>query len=152
MSITTVTCEKQAVKNNPEEEIAKTHKKPIEYLYEYIKQTNNNVLPHFNTTTSHIIRDAVYYTVAVEYENYTVITTSDNMDIAEQNAAQTLYYLLTDERIPESKYEDYTSIISMEFDRYCIAYKINKPTYSYIKIKISSERNLTVEQFVKLAM
>ena len=36
---------------------------------------------------------------------------SGQIDIAKQNAAQTLYYLLTDERIPERKYKDYTDII-----------------------------------------
>ena len=65
MSITTVTCEKQAVHNNPREEIAKVNKKPIEYLYNYIKQINNDVLPQFNTTISHVTRDTVYYTVAI---------------------------------------------------------------------------------------
>ena len=69
MSITTVTGEKQTVQNNLREEIAKANKKPIEYLYNYIKQINNNVLPQFNTIISHVTRDTVYYTVAVEYEN-----------------------------------------------------------------------------------
>ena len=110
------------MQNDPQKEIAKGNKKPIEYLYEYIKQTNNNMLPHFNTTISHIIRGAVYYTVAIEYENYTIITTSDQTDIAKQNAAQTLYYLVTDGRIPESKYEDYTNIIPMQLEKHCILY------------------------------
>ena len=129
MSITTVTCEKQPIQNDPQKEIAKANKKPIEYLYEYLKQTNNNMLSHFNTTISHIIRGAVYYTVAIEYENYTIITTSDQIDTAKQNAAQTLHYLLTDERIPESKYEDYTNIIPMELDKHCILNKIENPMY-----------------------
>ena len=140
MSITTVTCEKQAVQNNPREEIAKANKKPIEYLYNYIKQINNDVLPQFNTTISHVTKDTVYYSVAVEYENYTIMTTSDQIDIAKQNAAQTLYYLLTDERIPESKYEDHTNIIPMELEKHCILNKIEQPMYSYIKTKISNRK------------
>ena len=119
MSIITLSYEKKAVQNNPRQEVTKTNRKPIKYLYEYIKQTNNIVLPYFNTTISNIIRDAVYYTVAVEYENYTIITILDNIDIAKPNAAQTLYYLLKDKRIPESKYEDYTDLIPMEMEKYC---------------------------------
>ena len=45
------------------------------------------------------------------------MTTSDQIDIAKQNTALTLYYLLTDKRIPESKYEDYTDIIPMELKK-----------------------------------
>ena len=52
---------------------------------------NNNVLPQFNTIVSHIMRDIVYNTVIVEYEDYKIMTTSDQVDIAKQNAAQTLY-------------------------------------------------------------
>ena len=138
MSITTITCEKHAFQNKSQEEIGKTNRNHIEYLYKYIKQINNNVLPQFNTTISHITRDAVYYTAVVEYENYTIITTSDQIDIAEQNATQTLYYLLTDEHNSESKYEDYTNI-SMELEKYCVINKINKLMYSYIKIRILSK-------------
>ena len=106
MPIATITCEKQIIKAN---------KKPIEYLYEYLK-TNNNIIRHFNTTITHITRDIAYFTVAVEYNKYKIVTTSNIEDIAKQNAAQTLYYLLTDERMPESKYGDYTNIISTELE------------------------------------
>ena len=125
MSITTITCKKQETQNNPREEIAKANNKPIEYLYNYMKQINNDVLPQFNTTISHITRDTVYYSVAVEYENYTIMTTSDQIDIAKQNAAQTFYY---------------TDIIPMELEKYCILNKIEKPMYSYIKTKISRRK------------
>ena len=60
MSITTITCEKQAVQNNPQKETSKTNRKPIEYQYNYMKQINNDVLPQFNTTISHITRDTVF--------------------------------------------------------------------------------------------
>ena len=105
-----------------------------------MKQINNDVLPQFNTTISHVTRDTVYYTVTVEYENYTITTTSNQIDTAKQNAAQTLYFLLTDERIPTSKYEDYTNILPMELEKYCIINQIEKPMFSYIKMKISSKK------------
>ena len=131
---------KKAIQYNPQKETSKTNRKPIEYLYNYMKQINNDVLPQFNTTISHVTRDTVYYTVTVEYENYTITTTSNQIDTAKQNAAQTLYFLLTDERIPTSKYEDYTNILPMELEKYCIINQIEKPMFSYIKMKISSKK------------
>ena len=80
------------------------------------------------------------------------MTISDQMDIAKQNATQTLFYILIDERIPESKYEDYTDIIPMELEKYYISNKIEKPVYSYIKTKISSKKFYCVYQFVKVAI
>ena len=152
MSITTVTCEKKPAQKNPREEIAKANKNSIEYLYNYIKQINNDVLPQFNTTISHVTRDRVYYTVAVEYENNTIMTTSDQIDIAKQNAAQTRYYLLTDERILESKYEDYTDIIPMELNKDCILNKIKKPMYhTHTSKQKYRVKNVVVCQFVKFS-
>ena len=119
MPIAAITSQKQIIKAN---------RKPIEYLYEYLK-TNNNTIPHFNTTITHITRDTTYFTVAVEYNKYKIVTTSNIEDIAKQNTAQTLYYSLTDERMPESKYGDYTNIVSTEFEEYCIINKIEIPTY-----------------------
>ena len=130
MPIATITSEKQ---------IIKVSRKPIEYLYNYLK-TNNNTIPHFNTTITHITRNTTYLTVVVEYNKYKIVTTSSVEDIAKQNAAQTLYYLLTDERMPESKYGDYTNIVATELEEYCIVNKIEIPKYSYIKTKISDKK------------
>ena len=118
MPIAIITSEKQIIKAN---------RKPIEYLYEYLN-TNNNIVPHFNTTIAHITRGTTYFTVAVEYNKYKIVTTSSIEDIAKQKAAQALYYLLTDERMPESKYGDYTNMISTELEEYCIINKIEIPT------------------------
>ena len=67
----------------------------------------------------------------------TLIVTSDNEDLATQNAAQTLYYFLTDKRIRGSEYKDYSGIIPNELEQYCIKRSIGKPTYTFLKISIS---------------
>ena len=52
-----------------------------------------------------------------------------------QNAAQALYYLLTDERISRNKYENYTDIIGIELENYCFHKKLGKSMYANIKVK-----------------
>ena len=124
----------------------KANRKPIEYL-----KTNNNVLPHFESSITHITRDATYFTVAVEYNKYKIVTTSNIEDIAKPNAAQTLYYLVTEDRMPESKYGDYTNIISTEMENIALL-KESKYQHTDISKQKFQAENLIAQQFVKFTI